>query len=66
VRTKILVLTVIALSVMLSSALGADIAGTWKGTREMRGQSMEGSFTFSKGPDDVMKFPIRQYLKKHN
>lgn len=55
-RIKILVLTVFALSVMLSSALGADIAGTWKGTREMMGQSMEVSFTFVPDKSDATKF----------
>jgi hypothetical protein len=55
-RIKILVLTVFALSVMLSSALGADIAGTWKGTREMMGQSMEVSFTFVADKSDAAKF----------
>ena len=55
-RIKILVLTVFALSVMLSSALGADIAGTWKGTREMMGQSMEVSFTFVPDQADPTKF----------
>ncbi len=55
-RIKILVLTVFALSVMLSSALGADIAGTWKGTREMMGQSMEVSFTFVPDKGDAAKF----------
>ena len=55
-RTKILVLTVFVLSVMLSSALGADIAGTWKGTREMMRQSMEVSFTFVADKSDATKF----------
>jgi hypothetical protein len=55
-RIKILVLTVFALSVMLSSALGADITGTWKGTREMMGQSMEVSFTFIPDKSDAAKF----------
>ena len=55
-RIKILVLTVFALSVMLSSALGADIAGTWQGTREMMGQSMEVSFTFVPDKGDAAKF----------
>ena len=55
-RTKILVLTVFVLSVMLSSALGADIAGTWKGTREMMGQSMEVSLTFVPDKGDAAKF----------
>ena len=55
-RIKILVLTVFALSVMLSSALGADIAGTWKGTREMMGQSMDVSFTFVPDKSDATKF----------
>ena len=55
-RIKILVLTIFALSVMLSSALGADIAGTWKGTREMMGQSMDVSFTFVTDKSDATKF----------
>jgi hypothetical protein len=63
-RIKILVLAVFALSVMLSSALGADIAGTWKGTRDMMGQSMEVSFTFVPDKSDATKFtgttPSRQ------
>jgi len=55
-RIKILVLTVFALSVILTSALAADIAGTWKGTREMMGQSMEVSFTFVPDKSDATKF----------
>lgn len=55
-RIKILVLALFALSVMMSSALGADIAGTWKGNREMMGQSMEVSFTFVPDPADPTKF----------
>ena len=45
-RTKILVMAVVVLSFMLSTAWGADITGKWKGTMDMMGQSMELGFTF--------------------
>jgi hypothetical protein len=45
-RTKILVMAVVVLSFMLSTAWGADITGKWKGTMDMMGQAMELGFTF--------------------
>jgi hypothetical protein len=45
-RIKILVMTVLALCVLLATALAADISGTWKGSMDMMGQSMDLSFTF--------------------
>ena len=45
-RVKILVTILAVLGVMLAPALGADITGTWKGSMDMMGQSMELSFTF--------------------
>ena len=45
-RIKILVMTVLALSVLLATAWAADISGTWKGSMDMAGNSMELSFTF--------------------
>lgn len=46
-RTKILVMAVVAFSFMLATAWGADIAGTWKGEMAgMGGQPMEITFTF--------------------
>ena len=46
-KTKIQVLIIAAVtSVMLSTAWGADINGTWKGAMDMMGQSMELGFTF--------------------
>ncbi len=46
-RSKILVMVVAVLGLMLATAWGADIAGTWKGERPgMGGQPMELSFTF--------------------
>lgn len=45
-RIKILVMTVLALSVLLATAWAADISGTWKGSMDMMGQSMDLSFTF--------------------
>jgi hypothetical protein len=45
-RIKISVMTVLALSILLATAWAADITGTWKGSMDMMGQSMELSFTF--------------------
>ena len=45
-RIKILVMTVLALSVLLATAWAADISGTWKGSLDMMGQAMDLSFTF--------------------
>jgi len=51
-RTKILVMTVLALSVLLATVWAAeDISGTWKGSMDMMGQSMELSFTFKADGD---------------
>jgi hypothetical protein len=55
-RIKILLMTVCALSILLTTAWAADIDGTWKGTREMMGQSMEQSFTFVVDKSDPTKF----------
>jgi hypothetical protein len=45
-RIKILFATVLALSLMLATALAGNITGTWKGTMDMMGQSMELGFKF--------------------
>ena len=45
-RIKILLMTVLALGLLITTAYSADIAGTWKGSQEMMGQSREVSFTF--------------------
>jgi len=45
-RIKITVMTVVVLSVMLATALGADITGKWKGSMDMMGQAMELGFNF--------------------
>lgn len=45
-RAKILVVFIAVLGVMLAPAWGADITGTWKGSMDGMGQSMEFSFTF--------------------
>ena len=45
-RIKILLMTVLALGLLITTAYSADIAGTWKGTTEMMGQSRDVSFTF--------------------
>jgi hypothetical protein len=55
-RIKILIMTVLTLSLMLGSAWAADLAGTWKGTTEMRGQSQDISFTFKIDEKDKTKF----------
>lgn len=55
-RIKILLMAVLALSFLVSTAFAADIAGTWKGTREMMGQEREVSFTFVVDKSDPTKF----------
>jgi hypothetical protein len=45
-RTKIPVMVVAVILVLLATAWSADINGTWKGSMDMMGQSMELSFTF--------------------
>jgi len=50
-KFKILMMTFIALSVLLATAWAADISGTWKGSMDMMGQSMELSFTFKADGD---------------
>jgi hypothetical protein len=55
-RIKILLMAVLALSFLVSTAWAADIAGTWKGSQEMMGQTMERSFTFVVDKSDPTKF----------
>jgi hypothetical protein len=55
-RIKILLMAVLVLSVLLTTAWAADIAGTWKGSQEMMGQTMERSFTFVVDKSDPTKF----------
>ena len=55
-RIKILLMAVLALSFLVSTAWAADIAGTWKGSQEMMGQQMERSFTFVVDKSDSTKF----------
>lgn len=55
-KIKILLMAVIALSLLISTAWAADIAGTWKGTRQMMGQEREVSFTFVTDKSDATKF----------
>ena len=45
-RIKLLVLVVLTLSIVLATAWAADITGTYKGTMDMMGQSMELGFNF--------------------
>jgi hypothetical protein len=45
-RIKILAMTVVVLGIMLATAWSADISGTWKGSMDMMGQSMDLGFTF--------------------
>ena len=55
-RIKILLMTVLALGLLITTAYSADIAGTWKGSQEMMGQSREVSFTFVADKTDSTKF----------
>lgn len=55
-KIKILLMAVLALSFLVTTALAADIAGTWKGTRQMMGQEREVSFTFVVDKSDATKF----------
>jgi hypothetical protein len=55
-RIKILLMAVLALSFLVSTAWAVDIAGTWKGSQEMMGQTMERSFTFVVDKSDPTKF----------
>jgi hypothetical protein len=55
-RIKILVMTLLAMSLLLATAYSADIAGTWKGSQEMMGQTREVSFTFVTDKSDPSKF----------
>ena len=45
-RIRNLALVVAVLSLMLATALAADITGKWKGSMDMMGQSMELGFIF--------------------
>ena len=45
-RIKILVMTVLALSMLLATAWAADISGKWEGSMDMMGQSMKLGFVF--------------------
>ena len=45
-RAKILVVFIAVLGVMMAPAWGADITGTWKGSMDAMGQSMEFTFNF--------------------
>jgi hypothetical protein len=55
-RIKILVMTVLAVCLLITTAYSSDIAGTWKGSQEFMGRAREVSFTFVTDKDDPTKF----------